>query len=121
MLLLWDECREAAADDRAPVLVHGDLIPGNILVADGRVTAVLDWGALGPADPAQDLTPAWSMLDAAGAIAFRDVLDVDASSWLRGRGFALEQAVGGIVTYAPRRHPLGAVLQRTLDRLMQQE
>ncbi len=118
VLEVWDECLEAAADDVAPALVHGDLIPGNLLVADARLTAVLDWGALGAGDPAQDLTPAWAVLDASGAAAFRDMLDVDAPSWSRGRGFALEQAVGGIVTYTPRRHPLGEVMQRTLDRLL---
>ena len=104
--------------DAQSALVLGDLIPGNLLVADARLTAVLDWGALGAGDPAQDLIPAWAVLNVAGAAAFRDVLDVDAPSWSRGRGFALEQAVGGIVTYTSRRHPLGEVMQRTLDRLL---
>ena len=52
------------------MLVHGDLIPGNLLVAGGRLTSVLDWGGLGAGDPAQDLDPAWSVLDEAGAAAF---------------------------------------------------
>ncbi|HEX5860081.1 MAG TPA: aminoglycoside phosphotransferase family protein [Microbacterium sp.] len=115
---LWEECLEAATDELEPALVHGDLIPGNLLVADGRLTAVIDWGGLGAGDPAQDLDPAWSVLDAAGAAAFREVLDIDEQSWSRGRGFALEHAIGAIVYYVPRRHPLGAVMQRTLDRLL---
>jgi hypothetical protein len=44
------------------------------------------------------------VLDAAGAAEFRDVLDVDAPSWSRGRGFALKQAVGGIVTFSQPDH-----------------
>ena len=115
---LWEECLEGAADEVEPALVHGDLIPGNLLVANGRLTAVIDWGGLGAGDPAQDLDPAWSVLDAAGAAAFREALDVDEQSWLRGRGFTLEHAVGGVVCYMPHRHPLGDVMQRTLDRLL---
>ena len=115
---LWEECLEGAADRVEPALVHGDLIPGNLLVASGRLTAVIDWGVLGAGDPAQDLDPAWSVLDAAGAAAFREALDVDEQSWLRGRGFTLDHAIGGIVYYVPRRHPLGDVMKRTLDRLL---
>jgi aminoglycoside phosphotransferase (APT) family kinase protein len=115
---LWDTCLEGATDDVEPALVHGDLIPGNLLLADAQLTAVIDWGGLGAGDPAQDLDPAWSVLDAAGAATFREALDVDEPSWLRSCGFTLEQAVGGVVYYRPRRHPLGDVMQRTLDRLL---
>jgi aminoglycoside phosphotransferase (APT) family kinase protein len=115
---LWEECLEAAVDDVETTLVHGDLIPGNLLVADGRLTAVIDWGALGAGDPAEDVSPAWAVLEVAGAAAYRDALDIDEPSWTRGRGFALEQAVGGVVVYRPRHHPLGDVMERTLDRLL---
>ena len=118
VLDLWKHCLDGAADDADRVLLHGDLIPGNVLVADGRLTAVLDWGGLGVGDPAQDLDPAWSVLDETGAAAFREDLDVDDASWLRARGFAVEQAVGGVIHYAPRQHPLGAVMQTTLDRIL---
>lgn len=118
VLRLWQECLEGAEDEVAPVLVHGDLIPGNLLVAAGRLTAVLDWGGLGAGDPAQDLDPAWSVLDPSGAAALRDALDVDEASWLRARGFALEQAIGAVIYYTPRRHPLATVMQRTLERLL---
>lgn len=115
---LWQQCLEGADDGVNAVLLHGDLIPGNLLVARGRLTAVLDWGGLGAGDPAQDLAPAWSVLDRAGADAFREDLGVDDASWLRARGFALEQAIGGVIYYKPRRHPLGDVMERTLGRLL---
>jgi aminoglycoside phosphotransferase (APT) family kinase protein len=118
VLRLWDSCLEGAEDKVAPVLLHGDLIPGNLLLAGGRLTSVLDWGGLGAGDPAQDLDPAWAVLDEAGAAAFRAALEVDEASWLRARGFALEQAIGGVIYYTPRRHPLGLVMQRTLERLL---
>lgn len=117
VLRLWDRCREGAADVE-PVLLHGDLIPGNVLVSDGRLRAVIDWGGIGAGDPAQDLDPAWSVLDRAGAEAFADSVDADGATWLRAAGFALEQAIGGIVYYTPRGHPLADVMRRTLDRLL---
>lgn len=43
----WEHCLEGADDSADPVLLHGDLIPGNLLVADGRLTSVLEWGGLG--------------------------------------------------------------------------
>lgn len=52
------QCLEGADDDVTPALLHGDLIPGNLLLANGRLTSVLDWGGLGAEDPAQDLSPA---------------------------------------------------------------
>lgn len=115
---IWANCLEGASEDVATVLLHGDLIPGNLLVADGRLTAILDWGGVGAGDSAQDLTPAWAVLDPAGADAFRTDLGVDDATWLRARGFALEQAIGCVVTYTPRHHALAAVMQRTLNRLL---
>ncbi len=117
VLQLWAQCLEGA-DDVDPVLLHGDLIPGNLLLAGGRLASVLDWGGLGAGDPAQDLAPAWAVLDEAGAAALREDLDVDDASWLRARAFALEQAIGGVIHYTPRRHPLAAVMRRTLERLL---
>jgi len=40
-------------------MTHGDLIPGNVLVADARLAGVIDVGGLGPADPALDPGAAW--------------------------------------------------------------
>jgi aminoglycoside phosphotransferase (APT) family kinase protein len=115
----WERCLEAAPYDGDPVLLHGDLIPGNLLVARGRLAAVLDWGLIGAGDPAQDLEPAWSVLDPSGAAAFDEMLGTDELTWLRARGFALEHAVGGIVYYAARGHPLADVMRRCLERLIE--
>lgn len=110
----------AANDDRAVNhrTVHGDLIPSNLLVDGGRLTAVLDWGGVGVGDPAQDLAPAWAVLDADQRAVFRATVGVDDDTWRRGRTFELEHAVGGILYYVPRRHPLGDIMTRTLRHVL---
>jgi len=114
----WDECLESPDHEGEPTLLHGDLIPGNLLIDRGRLSAVIDWGGIGAGDPAQDLLPAWSVLDRNGSAAFREVLAVDSHTWLRARGFALEQSIGGVIYYTPRQHPLADVMRRSLNRLL---
>lgn len=118
VLRVWAQCREAGDHQGEPVLLHGDLLPGNLLIDRGRLSAVIDWGGLGAGDPALDLIPGWSVLDPHGTAVFEEVLGADGEAWLRGRGFALEQAIGGIIYYTPRRHPLAEVMRRTLGRVL---
>ncbi|MFC4066217.1 aminoglycoside phosphotransferase family protein [Actinoplanes subglobosus] len=68
---------------------HGDIARGNLLLADGRLTAVIDFGTCGVGDPACDLAIAWTLLTADGRRAFRERLAVDDATWARGRGWAL--------------------------------
>jgi aminoglycoside phosphotransferase (APT) family kinase protein len=68
---------------------HGDIAAGNLLVADGQLVAVIDFGTCGVGDPACDLAIAWTLLTADGRQAFRKRLSVDEATWARGRGWAL--------------------------------
>jgi len=82
----------AALDARwtgSPVWFHGDVAPGNLLLREGRLGAVIDFGTCGVGDPACDLAAAWTLLDGAGRRAFRNRLRVDDGTWARGRGWAL--------------------------------
>ena len=99
VLRSWDESVNAPAWDGEEVWVHGDLLPGNLLVVDGRLSAVIDWGGLNVGDPACDLQPAWNVFDDASRKRYRKELDVDDASWLRGRGWALCQAVVALPYY----------------------
>ena len=98
--------------------VHGDLIPGNLLTETGRLTGIIDWGSAAYADPAQDLAPAWSVLDARGRDVFRHAVDADDATWVRARTFELQHAVAAVLYYRPRRHVLGDVMARTLERIL---
>jgi len=75
--------------DGADRWFHGDVAEGNLLLSDGQLAAVIDFGTCGVGDPACDLAIAWTLLTADPRQAFRDRLPVDAASWARGRGWAL--------------------------------
>lgn len=95
----WEESLNAPAWNDPEVWVHGDLLPGNLLVIDGRLSAVIDWGGLNVGDPACDLQPAWNVFEGGSRRRFRDEIAVDDASWLRGRGWALAQAVWALPYY----------------------
>ncbi len=76
-----------------PVWFHGDMASGNLLVQNGRLSAVLDFGCCGIGDPACDLVIAWTFLDENSRAIFRAELELDTTTWSRGRGWALWKAL----------------------------
>lgn len=115
---LASEALEIADEPVADGFVHGDLIPGNLLVDHARLVSIIDWGGAGRGDLAQDLAPAWAVLTAEERPAFREAVGPSDAAWIRGRTFELEHAVGGVLYYVPRKHPLGDVMARTLERIL---
>jgi aminoglycoside phosphotransferase (APT) family kinase protein len=105
-------------DPSTTCFIHNDLIPGNLLVQEGNVTAVLDWGAACYGDPARDLAPAWSILGPKGRQVFRNELVPDEATWARGRALELCHAVDAVLYYLPRRHAVGDVMAATLERIL---
>lgn len=101
-----------------PVWSHGDVAAGNLLVKDGRLSAVIDWGIMSVGDPACDLTIAWTLFDAESRAAFREALPLDPGTWARGRGWALWKALI-LMAGQSGNHPEAAnapkVLQAILD------
>jgi aminoglycoside phosphotransferase (APT) family kinase protein len=91
---IWDRALRADWDGR-PVWFHGDMARGNLLVRDGALGAVIDFGTCGVGDPACDLAIAWTLLHENGRTAFRDRLDPDEATWARGKGWALWKALVG--------------------------
>jgi aminoglycoside phosphotransferase (APT) family kinase protein len=112
VLKAWDEVLDAPDWDRAPVWIHGDLQPTNMIVEDDRLTGILDFGGLGVGDPAVDLIPAWSMLDESSRTVFRERLAVDEPTWMRGRGWALSVGLVALPYYL-RTNPVIVAWSRT--------
>ena len=99
LLEAWDAALAAPEWDRAAVWIHGDLDARNLLVRNGRLSAVLDFGCLGVGDPACDVMVAWKLLDTEARSVFRSTLDVDDATWARSRGWAVSQAVVALAYY----------------------
>lgn len=76
-----------------PVWVHGDISAGNLLVQEGKLSAVIDFGGLGIGDPACDLAIAWNMFGKKSREVFRAMLLLDADTWTRGRAWSLWKAL----------------------------
>lgn len=89
----WEASLMAPAWESAAVWTHGDLFPSNILVKDGRLSAIIDFGDAGLSDPACDMLGAWSLLPSDVHELFRAELSVSEATWLRGRGWALSIAL----------------------------
>ena len=89
---VW-ETALSATSTAAPVWVHGDVGVGNLLVRDGRLCAVIDFGNLAVGDPACDLAPAWTLFEGPSREAFRATLALDGATWARGRGWVLWKAL----------------------------
>ena len=91
-LALWDDAMSATWRGR-PVWFHGDVAAGNLIVRDGELAAVIDFGSSGVGDPACDVVIAWTLLSGESREAFRDTLGADPATWARGRGWALWKAL----------------------------
>ncbi len=117
VLAVWRDALEAPAWDGEPVWFHGDLHEGNLLVRDGRLSAVIDWGAAGRGDPAIELNAMWGYLPASAAQLYRTTVGLDEAAYRRARGFALAPAISGWTYYkgtAPRLSALGLATVKSL-------
>ena len=79
--------------EKKTVWVHGDIAVGNLLVNDGHLSGVIDFGILGTGDPACDLVMAWTFFDSKSRKAFKEEMGLDDTTWQRGKGWALWKAL----------------------------
>jgi aminoglycoside phosphotransferase (APT) family kinase protein len=116
-LAAWESAVEVSVG--APVWVHGDLMPSNLLVdGSGRLTAVIDFATAGVGDPACDLIPAWNLLPGGARSVFRAALDVDDDTWNRGRGRALSMALIQLPYYRHTNPGIAANAQYVIDEVL---
>jgi aminoglycoside phosphotransferase (APT) family kinase protein len=117
-LALWEDALRLPAWDRPPVWVHGDLQSGNLLALDGRLHAVIDFGALGVGDPACELIVAWNLFTPDSRETLRSALAVDDATWLRGRAWALSVGVVALVYYLHTNPGLAAISRYAIDQAL---
>tara|TARA_R110002110_G_scaffold97909_6_gene251094 strand:+ start:363 stop:1307 length:945 start_codon:yes stop_codon:yes gene_type:complete len=96
-LFLWErslDLPDATTNHNQPQYwFHGDIVAENLLTENGRLCGLLDFGGLGIGDPTVDLHGAWELFDAPARDTFRQRLNVDDPTWLRGRAWALAIAL----------------------------
>lgn len=89
---IW-ELALAVPMDTKNIWFHGDVAAGNLLVSQGRLSAVIDFGGVGIGDPGCDMAIAWTFLDKPSRDIFRSQLNTGSEVWQRGRGWALWKAL----------------------------
>ena len=115
---LWADSLAVPPWTAAPVWLHGDLHPANVLVHDGVVSAVIDFGDITAGDPATDLSVAWMMLPAGARSVLRAAAgEVEDDTWARARGWALSLAVA-ILAGSANNSVMRGIARRTLDAVL---
>lgn len=98
-LEVWEAALAARPHEGRPLWVHGDL-EGNVLLREGRLAGIVDWGSLCVGDPAVDTQVVWSPLfDDASRAVFIEALAVDEDQLARSRGTAINQACAALPYY----------------------
>lgn len=118
---IWDDVLRVPARPGPATWMHADLSPGNLLVQDGRLTAVIDWGAAGVGDPTVDLIVAWNLLPAPARQTFRAALAVDDDTWRRGMGWALSISIIQLPYYQHTNPALAANSRHVISEILAAE
>ncbi len=104
---VWQEALAAPAWQGRPLWLHGDLHPANVVVRNGGLAGVIDFGEMCAGDPATDLSAAWILLPARAAKRFFDAYALaDEATVARARGWAVLRALGLIAIGRNGRHGL---------------
>src|SRR5687768_7058511 len=114
----WEAALEVPDWPGLPKWVHGDLLAGNLLLRNGRLTGVIDWSGVGVGDPAADLMGAWSLFESEERNAFRAEVEVDDRTWARGRGLALSQGLVALPYYKETNPVLAGIGRRAIANVL---
>ncbi|USQ79268.1 aminoglycoside phosphotransferase family protein [Ornithinimicrobium faecis] len=117
VLAVLEDALAAPPYEGEPVWFHGDLHEGNLLVRDGHLAAVIDWGTAGRGDPAIELNAMWGYLPEQVSDLYREALGLDEAAYRRARGFALAPAISGMTYYRDTAPQLAGPNLRTVQRL----
>lgn len=90
-LALWDSAM-ATQWNQSPVWIRGDMASGNILIQDGTLSAVIDFGGMAIGDPASDLVIAYTLFKNKSKVIFQNNMNLDDNTWLRAKAWALRKA-----------------------------
>lgn len=121
MISIWESALSATPWQDEPVWVHGDIHAANLVVQDGELVGVIDFGLMSVGDPACDLAPAWSFIPAAFRQSFFEAASADEAAISRGRGWALYFGVIVLRYHADKNPTLAAIATQAIEAVLESE
>lgn len=95
---LWRAAMKLPEPSRPHVWLHGDLKPTNLLVREGKLHAVIDFGCLSVGFPDAEHSTVWD-LPARAREVYWDTLSLDGPTWTRARAWAISVGANGTSYY----------------------
>jgi aminoglycoside phosphotransferase (APT) family kinase protein len=115
---VWRDALRLPPYDGPPTWLHGDMKPDNLLVHDGRLTGVIDFGVLAVGDPTVDQIVGWNFLTGEARSTFRRRLGADDVTWRRGRAWALTIGLVALPYYRHTNPRLAAVSSHQIAQVL---
>jgi aminoglycoside phosphotransferase (APT) family kinase protein len=119
-LKLWDAACKTKWS-KAPVWVHGDFAASNILVQNGKLSGIIDFGGMGVGDPACDLVITWTFLKGKSREIFIEEMSLDADTWLRAKAWALWKATYELCSSQDRTNAYALKQEQVIRELLKEK
>ena len=116
-LTLWERACHSRWN-KPPVWIHGDFATGNMLMNNGRLSAIIDFGGTALGDPACDLVIAWTFLKGNARNIFVQEMAFDEDTWLRARAWALWKATFELGRSADKNSSAAELQQMIIENVM---
>lgn len=116
-LNLWDKAC-ATKWNKIPVWVHGDFATGNILMQDGKLSAVIDFGGTAIGDPACDLVITWKFFEGKSREIFMNEMALDENTWLRVKARTLWKTTFELCQLDDKNSSEAELQKRIIDEVM---
>lgn len=111
---IWEESINSVWK-KEPVWIHGDIAPGNLLVDDGQLSGVIDFGIMGIGDPACDYAMGWTFFDKGSRTSLFKYIDEDTQ--MRARAWALWKA---LITYRSENDEVSNNARDTINEIIEE-
>lgn len=119
LLKIWEQALGIEPWAGAPVWIHGDIHAANIIVRNGSLAGIIDFGLMGVGDPACDLALAWSLLPTHARDVFRAAANVNEPTWQRGKGWGLYIGVIALSYYRERNAILSGIAETAISAVIE--
>lgn len=114
---IWEQASKTKWN-KPPVWIHGDFYVGNMLIKDGKLSAIIDFGGMGLGDPACDLVIAWAYLEGKAREIFIQEMALDNDTWLRAKAWALWKATYELCIISDQNSPEFNIQKRIIEDIL---